>query len=185
MLTPLPPEEWTDENRGALDGTVEPERRNPEGAGNALATLVRHPALTAKFLPFNTYLMTESTLPPRIRELVILRTAHHHSCDYEWRHHVALGAQVGLTDDDIVAARTGCAADAFDQAVLAAVDEMHGQARIAPQTWAALGERLDDRQRMDLIFTAGGYGVLATALNTFGVEPEEWAGKAESYLPAG
>jgi hypothetical protein len=45
------------------------------------------------------------------------------------------------------------------------LDELHQQSRITATTWAALGARLDDRQRMDLIFTVGRYGVLATALN--------------------
>jgi AhpD family alkylhydroperoxidase len=181
MLTPLPADEWDDHTSRALEGTVAPERRNPADAGNALATLVRHPELAGKFLPFNTYLMEGSSLPARERELAILRVAHRHGCRYEWVHHVAIGKQAGLTDADVEAARTGEASGAFDRAVLAAVDELHDGSRITPGTWHALGEHLDDRQRMDLLFTAGGYGVLATALNTFGVEPEEWAGKPEHY----
>ena len=81
-------------------------------------------------------------------------------------------------------ARTGRAADAFDRAVLAAVDELHDGSRITAPTWAALGAHLDEQQRMDLLFTAGGYGVLATALNTFGVEPEDWAGDPANYSTA-
>jgi 4-carboxymuconolactone decarboxylase len=181
MLTPLPADEWDDATRAALEGAVAPERRTPDGAGNALATLVRHPRLAAKFLPFNVYLMAESALPPRVRELVILRVAQRHSCRYEWLHHVVLGAMVGLTPDDVAAARTGQTADPFDRAVLAAVDELHERSRITPDTWTALGAQLDERQRMDLLFTAGGYGVLATALNTFEVEPEPWAGDPDSY----
>ncbi len=40
-------------------------------------------------------------------------------------------------------------------------------------TWAALSTRLDERQRMDLVFTIGCYGLLAMAFNTFGVVPEQ------------
>ncbi|WP_197376327.1 carboxymuconolactone decarboxylase family protein [Mycolicibacterium baixiangningiae] len=181
MLTPLPAEEWDDRTRAALESAVPPERRDPESAGNALATLARHPDLAAKFLPFNTYLMEHSTLPPRLRELVILRVAHQHGCAYEWVHHRAIGKMSGLSDADVEAARTGAAAGAFDRLVLTAVDEMHHGSQISLQTWEALGERLDERARMDLIFIAGGYGVLATALNTFGVEPEPWAGQPEFY----
>lgn len=181
MLTPLPAEDWDDHAREALAATIAPERRNPDGAGNALSTLVRHPVLAAAFLPFNTYLQLSSTLPDRIRELVILRTAHHHGCSYEWGHHSAMGSQLGLTDEDIDAARTGFASAEFDQIVLTAVDELHSGSRICPQTWAALGDRLDDKQRMDLMFTVGGYGTLALALNTFDVELEEGAGTDEFY----
>lgn len=181
MLTPLPAEDWDDRARDALAETVAPERRNPDDAGNALATLVRHPDLARKFLTFNGYLLSASTLPARLRELVILRTAHHHSCDYEWVHHVAIGKREGLTDAEVTAARTGSAADDFDRCVLRAVDELHAQSRVTAATWSELGERLDDQQRMDLVFTAGCYGMLAMGLNTFGVVPEEDAGQPEFY----
>ncbi|KUI28697.1 carboxymuconolactone decarboxylase [Mycobacterium sp. IS-1742] len=181
MLTPLPAEEWDDRTRAALESVVPPERRHPESVGNALATLARHPDLAARFLPFSTYVMEDSTLPARLRELVILRVAHHHGCAYEWVHHRAIGRAAGLSDADVEAARTGSAADAFDRLVLSAVDEMHHGSQISAPTWEALGLRLDERARMDLIFTAGAYGVMATALNTFGVEPESWAGRPEFY----
>ena len=76
MLTPLPAEDWDDQAREALASTVPPERRNPDNAGNALSTLVRHPVLAGAFLPFNTYLQRDSTLPERIRELAVLRRDH-------------------------------------------------------------------------------------------------------------
>jgi 4-carboxymuconolactone decarboxylase len=37
-LGPLPEEEWDDQTRAALAALLPPERRNPRGAGNALAT---------------------------------------------------------------------------------------------------------------------------------------------------
>lgn len=172
MLTPLPAEQWDDEARASLASLVDPEMRNPENAGNALATMVRHPSLTEVYLPFNTYLLQGSTLPPRIRELLILRVAHYRSCDYEWGHHVVLAREAGLSDGEIVAVQNGSLTDEFDRTLMAAVDELHQQSKISADTWVALGARLDDRARMDLIFTVGGYGVFATALNTFGVELE-------------
>lgn len=184
MLAPLPAEEWDDAARAALVGTVPPERRNREDAGNALSTLVRHPELAGAFLPFNSYLQQGSSLPERIRELVILRTAHRHGCRYEWGHHSAMGRLFGLADDDVVAAQTGVSADEFDQAVLTAVDELMTESRMSKATWHRLGERLDDKSRMDLMFTVGGYSTLALALNTFDVELEPGAGSDEFYALA-
>ena len=181
MLTPLPTEQWDDAARAALEGTVPPERRNRENAGNALSTLVRHPELAGAFLPFNSYLQQDSSLPERIRELVILRTAHRHGCVYEWGHHSAMGRHLGLSDDDIDSAQSGLSADEFDQTILTAVDELLTQSRISKPTWEKLGTHLDDRQRMDLMFTVGGYSTLALALNTFDVPLEDGAGSAEFY----
>lgn len=56
--------------------------------------------------------------------------------------------------------------------MLDAVDELDEESRISDATWAALCEHFDERQRMDLVFTIGGYGLMAMAYNTFGIEPE-------------
>lgn len=171
-LAPLPGEQWDDAVDNALALLLPAERRNPAGAGNALATLVRHPQLARAFLRFNGHLLYGSTLPPRLRELVILRVAHRRDCAYEWVHHVEMGKDAGLTDQDVAAARGGPPADEFDRAVLDAVDELEEKSQLSDATWAALSERLDERQRMDFVFTIGCYGLLAMAFNTFGVEPE-------------
>jgi len=171
-LAPLPADQWDDAVDHALAQTLPAERRNPAGAGNALATLVRHPKLTRAFLRFNGYLLYGSTLPPRLRELAILRVAHRRGCQYEWVHHVELAKRAGLTDDEITAVRSGEPVDEFDRAVLDAVDELEEKSQLSDATWAALSQSLDERQRMDLVFTVGCYGLLAMAFNTFGVEPE-------------
>jgi AhpD family alkylhydroperoxidase len=149
------------------------ERRNPAAAGNAIATFVNHPDLTRSYLTFSFYLLTRSTLAPRLRELAVLRIAHLTSCAYEWDEHVAIGQREGLSLDDIAALQRGEAADEFDQTVLTAVDELVEKTRITDETWAALGERMDEKQLMDFVFTVGGYHMLAMALNTFGVEPKK------------
>ena len=171
-LPPLPADQWDDAARYAVSGMLPEERRNPDDAGTLLSTLVRHPKLTSAYLKFSTYLLYGSTLPPRIRELVILRVAHRRGCSYEWSHHVEIGKREGLTDADIEAAQAGQSRDAFDSALLRAVDELDEKSNLSDQTWAALSERLDEQQRMDLVFTTGNYVALAMALNTFGVEVE-------------
>jgi alkylhydroperoxidase family enzyme len=172
-LSPLPADQWDDAARHAVSVMLPEERQNPDDAGTLLSTLVRHPKLTRAYLKFSTYLLYGSTLPPRIRELVILRVAHRRGCTYEWTHHVDMGKKVGLTDADIAAARSGSADNDFDRALFCAVDELDEKSNISDQTWAALSERLDERQRMDLVFTTGNYIALAMALNTFGVEVEK------------
>lgn len=178
-VPPLPADEWDDEVRRALAVMLPEERRNPEGAGTALSTLVRHPALTKAFLRFSNHLLFRSTLDARLRELAVLRVAHRKGCEYEWAHHVFIGKAEGLTDDDIAGIQSGEATDPFDQTVIDAVDELDEQSQITDATWAALCERLDERQRMDLVFTIGGYGLMAMAYNTFGITPESGTKESE------
>ncbi|WP_210588529.1 carboxymuconolactone decarboxylase family protein [Streptomyces sp. GESEQ-35] len=171
-LPPLPDEQWDDHTRDALAGLLPKGLRNARGAGNAMATLVRHPELTKAFLPLSTHVLFRSTLPPRLRELATLRVASRRNCAYEWAHHVRMAREAGLTEAEIEAAGRGKAVDPLDGAVLDAVGELEDDSTLSDRTWATLGEHLDERQRMDLVFTIGAYGVLAMAFNTFGVQPD-------------
>ncbi len=171
-VPPLPEEQWDDEVDAALRGMLPRNLRNPEGAGNALGTLVRHPDLTKAFLSFNVHLLFRSTLPPRLREMAILRIAKRRDCTYEWLHHALVAGQEGMTEAEIEAAGEGKSDDELEAAVLRAVDELDGDSNLSDSTWAKLSEHLDERQRMDLIFTVGAYLTLSLAFNTFGVRPE-------------
>ncbi|BBX15598.1 carboxymuconolactone decarboxylase [Mycolicibacterium duvalii] len=171
-VAPLPADQWDEAVDKALSGLMPVEMRNPDTAGNLVATLVRHPKLTRGFLRFNFHLLYGSTLPERLRELAVLRVARLTNCEYEWRHHVAIGRAAGLTDDVIAGIERGEADDELDRAVLAAVAELHHDSVVSDSTWTALSAHLDERQLMDLVFTIGCYGSLAMAINTFGVEPD-------------
>jgi len=172
-LGPLPEDRWDERARAALAALLPPDRRNPRGAGNAMATLARHPELTETFLPFNSRLLLRSTLPPRLRELAILRVARRCGCAYEWVHHVKIAARAGLAEAEIEAAGRGEATEELRGAALSAVDELADHCNLSDRTWGTLSEHLDERQLMDLVFTIGAYCLLAMAFNTFGVEPEQ------------
>ncbi len=172
-LPPLPADQWDDRTREAFRALLPRARRNPDGAGPAMAPMARHPDLTEAYLGFSVYLLFRSTLPPRVRELAVLRVAHRRHCAYEWAHHTKIGQEVGLTAADIEGAATGTAVTEFDRLIITAVDELEGASELSDQTWTALSEWLDEKQCMDLVFTIGGYAMLAMALNTFGVTPDD------------
>ena len=172
-VPPLPADQWDDAVDRALAVMLPQERRNPENASNILGTFVNHPDLTKEFLKFNVHLLFNSTLPPRLRELAILRVAHRTDSKYEWVQHVKMGLREGLTEDDIAGVQRGEAADAFDRTVLAATDELLDTYELSDEAWSALGEQFDKRQRMDFVFTIGCYVTVSMALKTFGVELEQ------------
>ncbi|MBX7455969.1 carboxymuconolactone decarboxylase family protein [Mycolicibacterium sp. 3033] len=172
-VAPLPADQWDESVDRALSGLMPAERRNPEGTGNLVATLMRHPKLARGFLRFNFHLLYGSTLPARLRELAVLRVAHVTNCEYEWLHHVVMGRDAGLSDDVIAGIERGEAADGLDSAIIAAVDELQRDANVSDSTWTTLSAHLGERQLMDLVFTIGCYGSLAMAINTFGVEPDQ------------
>jgi 4-carboxymuconolactone decarboxylase len=171
-LTPLPAEEWDEGVRASLASLIPTERAHPSGAGNVLSTLVRHPDLTRAYLPFNAYLLRGSTLPSRIREVALLRVVRRSDCEYLWSHHLPIAGRAGLSGQDISGIRSGQAVDPVDRTVIRAVDELTAYSDITQSTWDELGRAFSDQQRMDLVFTIGGYLLLAMAVNTFGVQDE-------------
>ena len=179
-IPPRPSSDWDAEVFDALavmrQGGSEAAQRDEPGAPrvvNALAILMRYPALAKAFLTFNRHLLFNSSLSDRIRELLILRIAWLRRAEYEWAQHVLLAQKAGLGKEEIEAVKEGprCAVwKPLDAALLRAVDELHADAFVTDATWDALGAHLDQRQLMDLVFTVGAYDLLAMAFNTFGLE---------------
>jgi alkylhydroperoxidase family enzyme len=164
-IPPLPESEWDEEVRTLLDGR----------AANIFATLVRHPGLHRKWLPFAGKLLAGGRIPARERELLILRTAWNCDAEYEWGHHVELGRAAGLADAEIKRVKEGPGAGGwsdFDETLIRAADELHGEAVISDPTWAQLAERYDERQLIELCMLVGNYHLVAFTLNSLGVQPE-------------
>jgi len=164
-LAPLGPAQRTEEQRDLLT----PVRG--DDAPNLFATLVRHPALYRKWLPFCLQLLTDSAFPPRERELLIIRTASRSGSAYELHHHVGLGSEVGLTEHEL-AALTGEAKGDWstrDRLLLAAVDQLHAGQTVHETTWRALSALLTTEQLVELPVLVGHYVLLAGTLNSLGV----------------
>src|SRR4051794_38625379 len=148
-LPPLPEDQWDERTQAVLASFLPPHRLNLRGAGNALATFVRHPDLIESFLPFSARLLINSTLPARLRELVILRVAHRTGCAYEWTHHMRIAAKLGFTEVEIETAGRGEATGELESLVLNAVEELSDGFNVSDKTWTALSEHLDEHQLMD------------------------------------
>lgn len=183
-IRPLPPADWPATMREALAALRPPEPRHPlpERGGdrprglNVLGTLARHPALARAFHTFNGHVLFASTLSARQRELLVLRVAAVREAEYEWAQHVVLAADAGLDAAEVAAIADGPGAPGWsplERAMLAAVDELVGEATIADGTWEALARDLDEQQLMDLVFTVGAYDLLAMAFRSFRVELDD------------
>ena len=170
-IQPLPQSEWDDEIRGLMESL----RRDGQ-VYNIFTTLANHPKLLKRWLVFAGHILSASTLPAREREIAILRMGWLCRAEYEWGHHVAIGKQVGLDDDDIKRIAEGPNAagwEPFEAMLVRGVDELHANSFISDSTWEALAERYDTEQLIDFVFTAGQYKLVSMALNSLGVQLEE------------
>jgi 4-carboxymuconolactone decarboxylase len=169
----IPPlrDEEADEQTSAL---LEEVRLPNAEAVNIFATLVRHPGLYRRWMPFAGKLLA-GKLPARDRELLILRSAWRCTSSYEWGQHVRLAKQAGISAGEIDQVAAGPDApgwEPFDRALLTAVDELHDDACLTDATWTTLAARYDERQMIELPMLIGQYHMLAFALNSLGVQRE-------------
>ena len=169
-IAPLPLEEQDDNTRELLAGASAPG----SPAANIFATLVRHPGLFRKWMPFGGKLLA-GKLPARDRELLILRTGWRCQAEYEWGQHVLIGRSAGLTDEEIDRLQMDPGApgwDSFDAALVRAADELHDDSCIAEETWRVLSGRYDERQLIEVVMVVGHYHLVSFALNSLGVQLE-------------
>lgn len=144
---------------------------------NIFRTLVREREGMKAFMAWGNYILSRRNgLAPREREIVILRIGYLCRAGYEWTQHAPIGRAAGLTDPEIARIKTGAGVDGWgeaDAALLKASDELHRDQFISDATWATLGRHFSDKQRMDVVFTAGQYTQVSMMLNTFGVQLDE------------
>lgn len=171
-VQPLRDDELTPEQAEVLAPMAE---RGP--VLNIFRTLAREPKALKGFLAWGNYILSRRNgLAAREREIVILRTGWLCRSGYEWTQHVRIGLASGLTDEEVQHIKAGAEApgwSAADAALLRAADELHADQFIGEATWAELGRHFSDKQRVDLVFTAGQYTQVSMILNTLGVQLDE------------
>ncbi len=140
---------------------------------NFSRVLVRHPALYRAFMPYIAQVIPGSTLPPRDREVLVVRTLALGGDVYEAHHHVQIALKAGMSEADIAAVR---AADAglseWDQVLVRAADELVQRQKLSDASWDLLGQRYSREQCMEVVFLVGCYNVMAMLTNSFGIALE-------------
>ena len=136
------------------------------------SVFAEHPALAAGVEPFHRYISSESSLPARDRELLILRLAALSRSAHVWHEHVPVGLEAGLRREEIARVGSGPEAkgwSAFDAALVRAAGELHAQSFVSDATWNALAARYTRHQLMDVVFTVAHYSMWAMTVNTLGL----------------
>jgi alkylhydroperoxidase family enzyme len=167
-IAPIALDQLTDE-QAALGGG----RDNLRCQLNFVRTLVQHPALYGTWIPFAEQLIFRSSLPPKHREMLIIRTSQLCGERYEIAHHLYIARTLGLTDAEIDATKRGSneLAD-FELTLLKAAEELVTNHCVADATWATLAEQYTTQQLMEVVFVVANYSLIAMVTNSFGIHSE-------------
>ena len=164
-LAPLGPDNRTEAQKAMLASRAD---------YNIYKTLAHHPDLYARWSPLGQFLLNGSSLPPREREIVMLRMGWLCQSEYEWSQHARIAkASAGMTDAEVHRIAEGPQAAGwteFERTLLQMVDELRYEAMISDATWKALRAKYSDQQIMESLFTAAQYQLVSMALNSLGVQ---------------
>ena len=141
---------------------------------NVYKTFAHHVDLYNRWSPLGRFVMNGSSLPPREREIVMLRMGWLCQSEYEWAQHARIGKeQAGLTNADIHRIAEGPTAAGwsdFERTLLRMVDELRYDTMISDATWTALRAKYSVQQVMEALYTAAQYQLVSMALNSLGVQ---------------
>ncbi|MCE7798867.1 carboxymuconolactone decarboxylase family protein [Sphingobium sufflavum] len=174
-ILPLPRAEWTDEARDVFAYWEGPTARENGSQSNTMMTLANHPPLAIASLDFGKYILIQSSLTARQKELIVLRVAWRYDSQYQWTHHVHAGRKVGITDAEFEALQfegENPVWNRSEQAFISAMDQLCAKGRIDDSIWAILSEDMTKTQIMDFLYTVGLFTMNAWAFGAMGVELE-------------
>lgn len=138
----------------------------------AISTVMHHPSIFRHQMALSVELNARGTIPPRERELAVLRTVWLCRSPYAWGQHVENARRLAMTAEEIERVTRGSAAEGWckhERAILRAVEELLGDQSIGNETWETLARNWNDQQLIELPVLVGLYFTFAMQHNSIRV----------------
>lgn len=129
---------------------------------------LRSPEFTRRLQSLGEYLRYDSSLGPRLREMIILLTAREWTQDVEWDVHAPIALDAGLSPATVAAIAAGRRPDGMrdDEALVwAFISELQRTRTVSDTTYALSVAAFTEQGVIDLIGTVGYYTTLAMIMN--------------------
>jgi alkylhydroperoxidase family enzyme len=133
--------------------------------------MVKHRALFEPNMVMGDTLYN-GTIPPKERELAILRGGWLCRAPFEWGEHVRIGQRVGLTPEQIERTMAGSSAPGWSEheaAILRGVEELIADHTLSDETWNTLAKSWNEQQLIEFPFMVGQYVAIAYVQNSLRV----------------
>lgn len=139
--------------------------------------LVNSPDMARAFNGIGSFIRFKSKLDPRLRELAILQVGWMEKSEYEFTHHVKIGKEFGVTDQDIqglIAETDGrpSSLEPLARAILKGAREMVKDLAMSDATFAEIKKELSDEHMTDLVLTIAFYCAVVRVLATMQIDNE-------------
>lgn len=138
-----------------------------------LRTFAHHPKLAGLFSALNVHLLSTNTLPVKLRQIAIMRTAWLTRAVYMWSSHLQTSVSCGLSPEMYAPIQNGPDDPYFtplERVVMLATEELVTDRKIGDANWQTLMAEWDNEQMLDFMFTVGTYVMLAGVMRSTGAE---------------
>lgn len=148
--------------------------RASAGAGPAaimpdyMRTMIKHPEIFRCQMEMGAAIY-KGRIPPRERELAVLRCGWLCRAPYEWGEHVDIGKRYGLSDEEVALVQQGSSAPGWSEheaAILRGVEELIGDQALSDATWNTLAKSWDEAQLIEFPMMVGQYVATAFVQNS-------------------
>ncbi|WP_144635674.1 carboxymuconolactone decarboxylase family protein [Bordetella genomosp. 13] len=153
---------------------VERIQKERSSLPNLYRMLLNSPAIAEGWLAYLTAVRQKSSLPARLRELIILRVAVLNEADYEFEQHLPIAVQAGCTEVQVAGVKSGdfSSLEKGEGAVLAYCDEMTRSIRVKDATFAAVRGAFSDQEIVEITATVAAYNMVSRFLEAIQVDHE-------------
>ncbi len=174
----IEPAEASDLDDEAMDIIL--KLRASSGAGDMkdvpdfMRTMIKHKDVFRCQMQTGTA-MFNGRIPPRERELTILRIGWLCGAPYEYGQHVVIAKRHGITSEEIAMVREGSGAPGWsdhERAILKGVEELLDNKAMTDATWNTLAETWDEARMIEYTMVVGQYVSTALVQNAIRVRME-------------
>ncbi|HTS31934.1 MAG TPA: carboxymuconolactone decarboxylase family protein [Bryobacteraceae bacterium] len=162
---PLTYAAMTPEQKAMVDHMLAGERGNLAGPFNVL---LRSPEMGDLGQQLGARMRFHNSLPPNVRETVVLLAGRWWMAQYEWTAHKRLALQEGVSPAVIDAIATGKRPTGLDPKLEAAytfITELYKTRRVSDATFQAAKAQFGERGIVDMIGLSGWYDLVCKALD--------------------
>jgi len=136
--------------------------------------LLHSPPTASGWLELLTSVRSRSTIPPALRELIIIRVAVLNDAPYEARQHTPIALESGATQEQIDALRAWeentSLFDEAAQAAFAYTDDMTRNVKVAEPVWRSLRKDFSERECLEITVLVAAYNMVSRVLSALDLD---------------
>ncbi len=151
-------------------------------------TWAKHLPLGTALRPIGKLVLSEGSLDPRDREILILRVCAVCQAEYEWGVHVvSYPTRLGIRPETVRATVTAGPDDPVwsprEALIVSLADQLHETSRVGSDLWEDLAAEWSEQQLLEMLVIAGFYHAVSYTVNALELPPEEWAARFPEAEP--